>query len=576
MATPDGDLVVVFNGEIYNHAELRESLKQRGHTFVTDHSDTEVLLHGYREWAGELPSRLNGMWAFAIHDRPKRLLFCSRDRFGKKPFFYCSVNGAFVFASELTSIVRHPAVSCTISRRSLQKYFAYGYVPAPSSILEGVSKLPGGFSLWLNTDTLALRLEKYWEFLLEPFESVPRNPDETWGEELRELLERAVKRRLVADVPLGVFLSGGIDSSAITAMASRHIDSQKLKTFSVGFEEASFDETPFARTVAGKFQTDHREQTLSMGSIRKLLPQIISKLDEPMGDSSLLPTYLLSRFTREHVTVALAGDGGDELFAGYDPFAALKKARLYQRLVPRPIHEAIRLLFGCLPVSHKRMSLDFKIKRTLRGLSHPAQIWLPVWMGPLDPMELADLFSSPPEMEDVYSEAIEAWESNGDANPVDRALQFFTRLYLQDDILVKADRASMMNALEIRAPFLDIDLVDFIRRIPWQWKYRAGQRKYLLKKALEPLLPREILYRAKQGFGVPIGKWFREGGLKFDLINRPIPMAGSFVASKIDSHRSRQTDERIFLWNSWVLDQWMQKLEDHGEIEAPFDRENHN
>ena len=240
----------------------------------------------------------------------------------------------------------------------------------------------------------------------------------------------------------------------------------KLKTFSIGFEEASFDETVHARKIADLFKTHHQVDTLSLNKAHGLLPEIIARLDEPMGDSSLLPTYLLSRFTREQVTVALGGDGGDELFAGYDPWAALRKAALYQRFVPRPVHEGIRMLFGRIPVSHKRMSLDFKIKRTLRGLSYAPRFWLPAWMGPLDSREVEELFDEPVEPEDLYSEAVEYWDTCPQDNLIDKTLQFYTKLYLQDDILVKADRASMMHGLEVRAPFLDIEFVNFVRRIP--------------------------------------------------------------------------------------------------------------
>src|SRR5882724_2231689 len=288
--TDDGQFVIVFNGEIYNHRELRAELQERGHKFQSDHSDTEVILLGYREWGSKLPERLNGMWAYAIYDRARGQLFCSRDRFGKKPFFYTRTLDGFVFASELTSLAAHPGVTKTVSRPALQKYFAYGYIPAPWSILDGVFKLPGGCSLLLDVRSLDYRVEKYWDLVLEPFERLPANPEEEWGEQLRELLDRAVHRRLLADVPVGVFLSGGIDSSAVTAFAARHVPAGQLKTFSIGFEEASFDESDHARRVAALFKTDHHTDILSLTKAHALLPTIVQKLDEPMGDSSLLPT----------------------------------------------------------------------------------------------------------------------------------------------------------------------------------------------------------------------------------------------------------------------------------------------
>lgn len=559
MATADGRFIVVFNGEIYNFAELRSQLAGLGHVFQTDHSDTEVLLNGYREWGEKLPEHCNGMWAFVIYDRERRKIFGSRDRFGKKPFYYSTQNGAFVFGSELTALRAHPCVGTTLCRRALRKYFGYGYIPAPTTILERVYKLPGGHSFLLDVDSPGLepQVTKYWDFVLEPFagSEIPADAERVWGEELRFRLDTAVRRRLVADVPVGIFLSGGLDSSAVTAFASRHVRAGNLKTFSIGFEEASFDESAHARRVAKLFGTDHHEDILSITKAHSLLPTIARRLDEPMGDSSLLPTYLLSEFTRKRVKVALGGDAGDELFAGYDPFAALRKAELYRRMVPKPVHRAIRMLAARLPVSHRNMSLDFKLKRTLRGLSHPAKLWLPVWMAPLDQGELAELFNEPVDLEEVYSEAIDAWEGCAQPDLVDRSLQFYTKLYLQDDILTKVDRATMLHGLEARAPFLDLDLVNFVRRIPSAWKYRHGQTKYILKKALETVLPPDILNREKKGFGVPIGAWFANGQLGIEG-TPPAPLNEAFIRKKLSEHCSGRSDQRAFLWNAWLLQTW--------------------
>src|ERR1022692_4332651 len=452
-----------------------------------------------------------------------------------------------------------PAVGSALSRRALKKYFGYGYIPAPHTILENVYKLPGGHSFILDIESpeLAPRVEKYWDFVLEPFtgSEIPADPEGTWGEELRTRLDDAVRRRLVADVPVGVFLSGGIDSSAVTAFASRHVPAGRLKTFCIGFEEASFDESVYSRRVAQLFKTDHHLETLSISKAHSLLPTIARRLDEPMGDSSLLPTYLLSQFTRSQVKVALGGDAGDELFAGYDPFVALRKAELYSKIVPRPVHRAICMLAARMPVSHSYMSFDFRLKRTLRGLSYPPRLWLPVWTASLDASELGDLFSEPADLEEIFSEAIAIWEGCAQTDVVDRTLQYFTKLYLQDDILVKVDRASMMHGLEVRAPFLDIDFVNFARRIPSAWKYRHGQTKYILKKALETVLPTDVLYRKKQGFGVPIGAWFKNGQLGLD--DAPLPcLNGAFVKARLAEHRSNRTDQRAFLWNTWLLGQW--------------------
>ncbi len=555
MWTPDNALGVVFNGEIYNHTELRNELQGKRHVFQSDHSDTEVLLHGFREWGDDLPNQLNGMWAFAIYDRIRNILFLSRDRFGKKPLFYTLQNHTFAFASELTALTKHPSVEASVSPRSLKKYFAYGYIPAPNSLYERVYKLPGGHNLIFSLNDFSMKISKYWDFVLEPFESVPENPEEEWGEQLRDLLQKAVRRRLMSDVPLGIFLSGGIDSSAITAFAAQDTGNKRLKTFSIGFQEASFDESEYAQRVAEFFETDHHLKMLSIEEVRTVLPEIVARLDEPMGDSSLLPTYLLNQETRKYVTVALGGDGGDELFAGYDPFRALRLAEFYSRLVPRPVHQGIRMAVNILPISHKNISLDFKLKRTLTGLSYPKHLWNPIWLGPLEPNDLEDLFQEPADIEDIYSEAIEQWEACSQKNLADKTLQFYTKLYLQDGILVKADRASMMNSLEVRAPFLDTDLVNFVRRIPHAWKYRNGQTKYILKKALEPVLPKAILYRPKKGFGVPIGEWFAKGILPWPENSTGFFMNRSFIENKIKEHQEGKNDHRLFLWNSWLLTQ---------------------
>lgn len=570
MWTADGQLGVTFNGEIYNHAELRAELKSRGCEFVTDHSDTEVLLHGYREWGESFVERLNGMWAFVIYDRAKRRLFGSRDRFGKKPLYWFREGETFAFASELPALLQHPSCPRDLSPLSLKKYFAYCYIPAPRSIYERVLKLPGGHSFTFDLASREMKTWRWWEFVLEPtlLSELPSNRGgmtiirgeiEKWCEKIQTTLERAVQRRLMSDVPLGVFLSGGIDSSAIAALAAKHVPAGQLNTFSIGFNEASFDESTYAQLVAEKLGTRHRNETLDLDKSVALLPEIISRLDEPLGDGSLLPTYLLSRFTRQHVTVALGGDGGDELFAGYDPFKALRSAELYSKLVPRPLHHAIRLIASRLPVSHENISFDFKVKRTLMGLSYRPQLWNAVWLGALEPQGLAQLFREPCDEEEIYSEAIEAWDRCRQPNIVDRTLQFFTNIYLPDDILAKVDRASMLCSLEARSPFLDIEFVDLARRIPWQFKLHNGQTKWILKKALEPLLPREIIYRKKKGFGMPIGRWLREGKFEFDHKTTFPHLDVAFAEQQHAAHMRGARDERLFLWSYWLLSQWMKK-----------------
>lgn len=544
MRTADGSMSIVFNGEIYNFRELRAELKRGGAQFLTDHSDTEVLLHGYRAWGEGLCERLNGMWAFVIHDRAKRQLFCSRDRFGKKPFFYHARPGVFAFASELTALKQHPGVPTQLDPVSLRKYFAYGYVPAPRTFFAGVNKLPGGHSLTLDLDSETLHQTRYWKYKTEPFEERPHGAEQQWADQLRELLDAAVARRLVADVPVGAFLSGGVDSSMIAALAMRHVGRDRLKTFSIGFEESSFDESKHARAVAEHIGASHNAQVLSVDRALDILPDIRLRMDEPIADFSLLPTYLLCQHARREVTVALGGDGADELFAGYDTFKALRYASAYDRYVPAPLHRGISMLAARLPVSHRYMSFDFRLKRMLRGLDHPSHLRLPVWMAPLAPSELEQLFDEPIDLEELFSEAITAWDGAASTDPVDRAIEFYLSLYMQDGILVKVDRASMMHSLEVRSPFLDIEVVDFARRLPTDVKLRGNETKWILKRAAEPLLPNGITQRRKQGFAVPTGAWFADGRLS---VQPEISGNPQFWQGLTREHVGNQHDHRLAL-----------------------------
>ena len=549
MWNEDDSVAVIFNGEIYNHVELRRELVARGHKFASDHSDTEVLVHGYEEWGSGLVSRLNGMFAFAVYDAPRRRLFFARDRLGKKPLYYSAGPGLFAFASELGALLRHPGIGRSVDKRSLQKLFAYGFIPAPRSLYEGIHRLPAGHHMTHHLDGSGrVEVERYWQFTIDPAQHLPKNPEAEWGEELRHLLSRAVQRRLMSDVPLGIFLSGGIDSSAVLAFATAHLPAGQIRTFSIGFHEPSFDESSYARAVARHFGSDHNEEMLGIDRARELVPAVLARLDEPFADPSIVPTCLLCGFARKSITVALGGDGGDELFAGYDPFKALAIARLYNRVVPSWMRGGIRRLADWLPVSEGNMSLDFRIKRGLRGASFPPALWNPVWLGPLDPAEIEGLFDEPVRAEDLYEEALRAWESSAADNDVDRTLEFYTRFYLQDDILAKADRASMMSSLEVRSPFLDDDLVDFARRIPHQFKYRHGQTKYLLKAALRGVVPDAVLERRKKGFGIPLTGWLRtwqEG----DFTRASLPyLKDPWLRQRLAEHRAARRDHRLFLW----------------------------
>ncbi len=551
----DRTLAVVYNGEIYNHAELRKTLESAGHVFHTDHSDTEVLVHGYEEWGAEVVQRLNGMWAFALYDRNRGRIFLSRDRFGKKPLYYASIRDCFAFASELHALLLHEKVPRELDRLSLKKYFAYGFIPAPRTPYLGIHKLPAGHNMLFSLGSREVKVWAYWDFVIEPFDSIPPQPEEVWTEELRHLFFAAVQRRLEADVPLGVFLSGGIDSSAVAMAAARFRDPRDIKTFSIGFDEASFDETAYAKTAAGFLGTDHRHKGLSLGEAKQLVPDILRRLDEPVADGSLIPTYLLSRFTRSTVTVALSGDGGDELFAGYDPFKALRLAVAFDVLVPRAIRSGIRSLADLLPVSEKNMSLDFKIKRTLRGLSYDRAFWNPVWLSPLEPKEIDDLFQERTDIEELYSEAMAYWRRFPGMHIVDKTLYFYTKMYLQDDILPKVDRAAMMVSLEVRSPFLDTELVDFVRRIPWRWKLGPlGKTKAVLKRSLRGRLPDSILNRRKKGFGIPLTSWLQETWHAWKPATHFKEEDFPLIRAAAADHLGRRKDHRLFLWASIVMD----------------------
>jgi asparagine synthase (glutamine-hydrolysing) len=552
MWNENGQVGVVFNGEIYNHMELRRQLLARGHHFQSDHSDTEVLVHGYEEWGKELPGKLNGMFAFAIYDRPGRKVFFARDRFGKKPLFYSHQTGLLAFASELSSLVQHARVDRSVDPRALRKFLAYNFLPAPNALYKGCRKLPGGHWMLYQLDEDRLEVGCYWQFRIEPTEHIPAHAEDAWCEELLHLLSQAVKRRLISDVPLGIFLSGGLDSSAILALTAEHVARDKIKTFAIGFNEASFDESVFARRAAAWAGAQHHEEILTLDQARDVMPRVLEMLDEPLGDPSILPTYLVARIARPHITVALGGDGSDELFAGYDTFKALKISSMYHRFVPRFLHASFRRLAGMLPLSGRNMSFDFKVRRALRGLSYPQPYWNSIWHGAIEPAELEELYREPVDLEDIYSEALEVWNNSTSPNLADRTLEYYTRLFLQDDILVKVDRATMMNGLEARSPFLDNDVVDFARRLPAHFKYRRGTTKYLLKKALLRILPADIVQRKKKGFGIPLAQWLRDWAPLFRAQDMP-ELDQAWVGKKWQEHCSGQADHRHFLWCAMML-----------------------
>jgi len=561
MWNEDGTVAVVFNGEIYNARELRDQLVACGHQFSSDHADTEVLVHGYEQWGRDLPLRLNGMFAFAVFDAAQGRLFLARDRFGEKPLYYAERSGSFVFASETSALVRHPDVGFELDPRGIQKLFAYGYIPAPTTALRGVSMLPAGWWLQHDCRTGKTSSHEYWRFRLEPDDSITDRDEPRLIEELRALLMASVRRRLESDVPLGIFLSGGVDSSAVLACAAKLVPAGTLSTFTVGFTERSHDESDASAAIARAFGTRHLSSRLDLEAAHTLMTDVIGRLDAPLADASLIPTYLLCRFARQSVTVALSGDGGDELFAGYDPIRALAPAAAYSRLVPPLMHRWIRRLANHVPSRSGYMTWDFRVRRALSGLSYPPQYWNPVWMAPIEPLMMAEFFEDPLPPEELYEEAIAVWQRCERTDLLSRTLEFFTTLYLQNDILMKADRASMMVSLESRAVFLDPELVDFCRSLPNRWKYRNGTRKYILKQALRGLVPDDVLERRKQGFSPPVQSW---------LSHFPAPRASGMIPGVKDDafrlkwkqHRTGIGDDRLLLWTWLTLETWVSKAVD--------------
>ncbi|MGE3334826.1 MAG: asparagine synthase (glutamine-hydrolyzing) [Rhodospirillaceae bacterium] len=544
-----GDLCVVFNGEIYNHRALRKELEALGHKFLTDHSDTEVLLYGYKAWGRDLFVRLNGMFGLAIYDRHRKTVVIARDRFGEKPLFYGTKTGALAFASEITSLRRHPAYrDAPPSKLSLMKFFAHGFFPGEHTPYEQIKKLPAGHMMIVNAATGAREIKCYWTFGIDP--NTPSGTPDDWAAELEAKLRKAVISRMESDVPLGIFLSGGVDSSAVLSFASDARPAASIETFSIGFKEKSYDESAYAAQVANHIGSTHRSEVCDLGGAQSMLPSLLARMDEPLGDPSLLPTSLLCAFARKHVTVALSGDGGDELFAGYDPFKMIQRAELYDSLMPRPVHQAVRLMAARLPLSDTNMSLDFVLNRGLMGLKRRPALRNPVWLAPLQTDEIEDLFQTEVSEEELYSEVIAAWDASRATNAVDRTMEFYTRFYLTDDILVKTDRASMRVSLEARAPFLENELVDYVRRLPWQVKLRGNiaggyTSKWILKRTLAHRLPADILARKKQGFGIPLASWLRE----WTPPEKHVPFVNDLaLRARWEMHKSRVRDDRRALW----------------------------
>ncbi len=546
----DGQIVVVCNGELYNHLELRRELQCRGHRFATN-SDAEVLVHLYEELGPGLVGHLEGMFALALWDRSRRRLVLGRDRMGIKPLHYWTDGARVVFGSEIRALLAHPRVPGSLDRCALDQYLTFDYVPAPRTLFLEIRKLPAAHTLVCEVGTI--RLERYWQPRIQPERGVP---EAEWEERFLGELRASVRRHMMADVPLGAFLSGGLDSSTLVALMA---ECGPVRTFSVAFQEESFDESGPARQVAALFGTEHHEEVFTAERCLELLPHLPQVLDEPLADPSVLPTWFLSRMTRPHVKVALSGEGGDELLAGYPTYPAAHLAEALRRL-PRPLLRALRNLVERLPVSTRNWSLDFRLKRFLKYLEEapgPRQV---LWAGSFSPAEKAGLYG--PGMQG-------RWETFAPLDGLPREgldltsgllLQDLT-LYLADDLLTKLDRASMACSLEARVPFLHAPLVELAARIPPDLKLRGLTGKRLLKRATRRLVPRAIRRRPKKGFGIPLGEWLK-GPLRpwlLDLlgdVGREDLFRPQAVERLVDQHMRGQADHRKLLWTLAVFLQW--------------------
>jgi asparagine synthase (glutamine-hydrolysing) len=564
MSNEDRSVWVVFNGEIYNYQELRQTLEGCGHRFSTG-SDTETIVHGYEEYGDSCVGHLRGMFAFALWDARQNRLFIARDRVGIKPLYYYHDDHRLVFASEMKALLACPFVPQLLDVTALQDYLMYGYIPLNKTILQRVHKLlPGHYAVAdraSNTGKIRLHTQQYWQLRFCPD---PKLSERDWVSELRLLLRKTIKDHMISDVPLGAFLSGGLDSSCVVALMSE-ISSSPVKTFSIGFEEEEFNELPFARQAAQHFGTEHHELKVRPDAI-ELLPLLARQFDEPFGDSSAIPTYYVSKLARSQVTVALSGDGGDEAFAGYRRYAhAVAALQMQQKVafLPRALRQkAFGALAGSLPQC-------LRGRGTLRRLGMSAsQVYLDVAYYH-DSSFLTDL---------LHADARAALPQNGDNDPFTRyfeaapadndlsRMQYLdSKTYLPEDILAKVDRASMLCSLETRVPLLDHKVLEFAARIPAQLKFRNGEGKYIFRKLLQNLLPRSLLTRPKMGFGVPLVHWFRSDLVDYTrqiLLSRQSRERGFFNQQSIEGmlaeHRQGRADRSQDIWRLLFFEHWCQ------------------
>jgi asparagine synthase (glutamine-hydrolysing) len=563
MTNEDRTIWVVFNGEIYNFHLLREQLINQGHQFRS-HSDTECIVHLYEQYGVSFLKYLRGMFAIALWDANKKRLFLARDRFGKKPLYYFEKNGKLIFSSELNSLLQGMDEKPAIDLSAINLYLSLQYIPDPLTAYQGIHSLPPAhFLTWQNN---ALLLEKYWDLEYTPKLQGNRND---LKEELKEKVGESIKLRMISDVPLGAHLSGGIDSSIIVSQMAKWSTSP-VKTFSVGFEESSFSELPFARAVAQRYAADHQEFILDWGNIPETLTEIIKFVGQPLADPSLIPLFHLSRLTRQYVTVALNGDGGDECFAGYarywlDPFA-----NIYQRIPKLFTNRLFPAIFNLFPDNSDRpsgSSLINGLKRLKEMVGIDPRASILRWGSYFSPHLLQELWNRP-LLAELNPNHAEEWliQRFGSAHAdsfLDRTLSTDMQTYLPGDLMVKADRMSMAHSLESRSPFLDHELTEWAARLPGQYKINGLTGKVLLRETFKEILPDEINRRGKQGFGIPISAWCRgplSSWLQQTLIHAQEPFKSWFDLSVInrliDEHQKGKVDHGKRLWALAVLSAW--------------------
>jgi asparagine synthase (glutamine-hydrolysing) len=555
MEGPPG-LTLIFNGEIYNFLEVRGELEAAGHAFAT-RSDTEVLLKAYAAWGPDCVERLNGMYAFAIWDAPRRRLFAARDRLGKKPFFYTLTPERFVFGSELKAVLAAPGVPRDVDPGAVDEFLSRYYVGGARTILRGVAKLPPAH--WLTLEAGRLTVRRYWRPTFRPDD--PPRREEEYLEELEALFQGAVRRRMISDVPLGAFLSGGVDSSAVVAMMAAE-GGPRVKTFTVGFDEAGYSEIEDARAVARHLGTDHHEETVRPDAM-SILPDLVWHYDEPFGDSSMVPTWYVCRMARRHVTVALSGDGGDELFAGYTRYQrALEDRRM--DWIPEPLKRRVLApLAEALPAgapARNRIYAAAHHSVLTGGYDLGLYPYIKSWL--YAPAMRAEVTNGG----NGGTSTLPAGLTRSDLEPVDLVsrLQWIDTLaYLPDDILTKVDRASMAHSLEARAPLLDYTLVDFMARVPSNLKLRDGVSKRLFRKLLAKHLPESVFTKRKQGFAVPKGEWFRRdlrAAARERLLDPRTLARGYFRPERIrevlELHEAGRRDYSDWIWCLLILEEW--------------------